>query len=123
MGRGIYILLIWMSGNKKIRIGELGVLKFPGGLYAYVGSAQGNLEKRLERHIRREKKKFWHIDYLLENAKILEAYIKRAPKKQECETAKLLGEIFKPVPKFGCSDCNCGSHLFFLGNGAVKQEI
>lgn len=93
----------------------MGALEFQKGLYAYVGSAQNNLEKRLERHMKKRKNKFWHIDYLLENAKILDVYTKEAKRKQECETAKLLGEIFKPVPKFGCSDCNCRSHLFFLG--------
>ena len=117
MGKGIYILVIELPKSWKIRIGKLGVLEFSKGLYAYAGSAQNGLEKRIERHRSRKengKKFFWHIDYLLEKSRILEVYTKPASKEQECETAKSLERKFKPVPGFGCSDCNCKSHLFFL---------
>ncbi len=117
MGRGIYILVIGLAKSRKIRIGKLGVLEFSKGLYAYAGSAQNNLEKRIERHRSRKenrKKLFWHIDYLLEKGRILEVYTKPASKEQECETAKSLERKFKSISKFGCSDCNCRSHLFFL---------
>lgn len=114
MSKGIYILLIGLPKSQKIMTGKLGVLDFPKGLYAYVGSAQNGLEKRIKRHCRKDKIKFWHIDYLLERAKILEVYAKKSRKEQECETARELGKKFKAVPKFGCSDCRCRSHLFFL---------
>ncbi len=122
MGGGIYILLMELPKTGRIRTGSLGTLEFPGGLYAYAGSAQGGLEKRIERHRRKGKKLFWHIDYLLEKAKILDIYAKEAPKSQECGTAKALARGFKPVPGFGCSDCRCKSHLFFLGND-ISQDI
>lgn len=116
MSKGIYILLIGLPRSQKISTGKLGVLEFPKGLYAYAGSAQNGLEKRIERHRRKDKIKFWHIDYLLEKARILEVYAKKSRKEQECETAKALEKKFKAIPGFGCSDCRCKSHLFFLGN-------
>ena len=121
--KGIYILLIELPESRRIRIGKLGLLDLPRGRYAYTGSAQSGLEQRIERHKRRRrgrckkpqrKELFWHIDYLLEWARILEIYTRKAPKEQECRTAGALERKFTPIPKFGCSDCNCRSHLFFL---------
>ena len=44
----------------KIRIGSLGKITFKKGFYAYVGSAMNNLEKRVQRHLRK-KKNFYHL--------------------------------------------------------------
>lgn len=114
--RGIYILLILVKENILVKVGSLGKILFKKGLYVYVGSAQNNLEKRVRRHFRRKKKKFWHIDYLLENeqAEILEVYYKEAEKSEECRVAGEIGKVSQPVLGFGASDCNCISHLFKL---------
>ena len=71
--KGIYVLIIQVSNDVAVQVGALGKLTFTKGLYAYVGSAQVNLEKRVGRHLGKEKRKFWHIDYLLGNnaAKVL----------------------------------------------------
>ena len=63
--KGIYILLVRIKNDSNVMVGALGARKFRKGLYAYVGSAQNSLEKRIERHFRSKKKKHWHIDYLL----------------------------------------------------------
>jgi len=99
-------------------VGSLGSLKFNSGLYAYIGSAQNSLEKRVIRHLRRDKRIFWHIDYLLnsERAEILEIFCKNAPKERECETAKAIMGFGEPVIGFGSSDCGCRSHLVKLGD-------
>ncbi len=112
--KGVYVLIISLSGDANVAVGKLGNLCFKKGVYAYVGSAQVALEKRIERHLRREKIVFWHIDYLLQDssAKILKIFIKNAGKEMECEIAKtiaLRGECFRG---FGCSDCRCKSHLY-----------
>ena len=111
--KGIYILIIQLQRNSDITVGKLGTLHFPKGLYAYVGSAQVALEKRIERHLRKEKKLFWHIDYLLQNstAKILEIFMKTASKREECTFAKQIATRSETVAGFGCSDCSCRSHL------------
>jgi len=116
--RGIYILLIKVKKPISVRIGALGKLKFEKGLYAYVGSAQNNLEKRILRHKTENKKLRWHIDYLLSNkyVKIVKVFYKKAGKEEECKTARKLSRTEFLIPNFGCSDCKCESHLFKIKN-------
>ena len=99
----------------RVEIGALGELPFPKGLYAYVGSAQNNLELRVKRHQRKNKRLFWHIDYLLNNeaAKIVAVYFSAQKKTEECSVARMIEAMGTlPVRGFGCSDCTCESHLF-----------
>lgn len=112
--KGSYVLLIENKKDSKIIIGSLGSIFFKKGLYAYVGSAMNGLETRVARHLRKNKKIFWHIDYFLrsKNVKILDVYYKESPIKEECEIAKKISKCGTPVKGFGCSDCKCGSHLF-----------
>ena len=112
--KGIYILLIEIDAKIKEKIGSLGKIEFDKGIYAYIGSAQNNLEKRIQRHKEKNKKLRWHIDYLLSNkhAKILKVFYKKAEKAEECRIAKKLCKTEKPILNFGCSDCKCKSHLF-----------
>jgi len=116
--RGVYVLIISVNKEIAVGIGALGKVNFEKGLYAYVGSAQKSLEKRLERHLRKGKRKFWHIDYLLgsESVKVVKAFYKEAEKFEECKVAKKLSEKGVPVVNFGCSDCSCVSHLFRFGD-------
>jgi len=116
--KGVYVLLINVGKNLQLKIGSLGKMNFDKGKYAYVGSAQNNLEKRIERHMSKNKKKFWHIDYLLDNksTKIVDTFYKKSIKSEECRIADKLGKTELPVLKFGCSDCNCESHLFKIRN-------
>jgi Uri superfamily endonuclease len=122
--RGIYVLIIQVDKNVDVNIGALGKLTFEKGLYAYVGSAQANLEQRIKRHLAKEKQLFWHIDYLLNNsaARIAKVLYKQADKTEECNLAKAIGEKGKPVDNFGCSDCKCKSHLFRIGNYRFLQK-
>ncbi len=112
--KGTYILVVGVNKQNEIKVGSLGKIKFEKGNYAYVGSAMNSLEKRIERHERKEKKIFWHVDYLLSspNTKLKKVFIKPSKKKEECETANKLVTIGVPVIGFGCSDCKCKSHLF-----------
>ncbi len=121
---GIYILVIQVKKNIRVDVGALGKKTFARGLYAYVGSAQTNLLQRVKRHLRKTKKKFWHIDYLLCNpaAKIIRVFYKEATKNEECETANIIAERSKPIAGFGCSDCNCKSHLFHIKSFEYIQE-
>ncbi|MCJ7762059.1 GIY-YIG nuclease family protein [Candidatus Bathyarchaeota archaeon] len=112
--KGIYVLIIQVSSGVAAQVGALGKLTFKKGLYAYVGSAQNNLEKRVRRHLTKEKRKFWHIDYLLctDVAKVIAVFHKQADKAEECAVAKAIGERGEAVAGFGSSDCTCKSHLF-----------
>ncbi len=122
--RGIYALILFLPENKQICIGALGKIDFRKGFYCYIGSAQNNLEKRLQRHLKLKKKKKWHIDYFREHAEVKAVFIKiNAKKEEECESAKVLKEFFIPVPRFGCSDCSCKSHLFYSPNFMHLKKI
>jgi Uri superfamily endonuclease len=123
--KGIYILAIQLSQNAEIRVGALGELSLAMGTYLYVGSAQNGLEKRVERHFRKNKRRFWHIDYLLENAgaQIVTVFFKEAPKTMECTIAEAIGKRGEGVASFGCSDCHCKSHLFRVEAYAFLNEF
>jgi len=98
-------------------------LSFKKGDYIYIGSAKGCLETRLQRHLRKEKKIFWHIDYLLESKKAKISQIWVIPKSIECKIAEVfyrntLTEIVKKG--FGSSDCKCVTHLLYIKD---KEKI
>ena len=114
--QGIYVLVIWLDDDVSLQIGALGERTFKKGLYAYVGSAQTNLEKRVARHLRKHKRRFWHIDYLLncKSAEVTEVLYKQAEKAEECRVAEAVGKRNEPIIGFGCSDCCCIAHLFRL---------
>ncbi len=111
--KGVYVLIIELSQGAEIKVGAIGNVYFAKGLYAYVGSAQNGLEKRIERHIRKEKQIFWHVDYLLENpnTQIIEVFLKEGPKTTECTISEAIGQQGEAIVGFGCSDCRCLSHL------------
>jgi Uri superfamily endonuclease len=116
--KGVYVLIIQLAVDAEVRIGALGTLSFAKGLFAYVGSAQNGLEKRVERHSRKEKRTFWHVDYLLANpaSRIVAVFFKEAPKTSECAIAEAIGQRGEGVLGFGCSDCQCESHLFRIAD-------
>ncbi len=123
--KGIYVLIIQVSHGVAAQVGALGKLTFAKGLYAYVGSAQGNLEKRVARHLGKEKRKFWHIDYLLgdDAARVIVVFYKQAGKPEECAVARVIGERGDAVVGFGASDCRCKSHLFRIEDYGFLQEF
>ncbi len=111
--KGVYVLLIRLEKNSKIKTGRLGFVNFRRGFYAYVGSGMNSLEKRIERHLLRRKKKHWHIDSFLGKGKVYKVIYAESKVRKECEIAKKLSERFGSVRNFGSSDCRCRSHLFF----------
>ena len=123
--KGVYVLIIQVDEDVDVNVGAIGKLTFKKGLYAYVGSAQNNLEQRVKRHIRKEKRRFWHVDYLLDNdaAKVVEVFQKQADKTEECAVAKVIGQRGEPTDGFGSSDCSCKSHLFRIEDYGFLQEF
>jgi len=110
--KGTYVLLIELKKDDEIEVGKLGVLKFKRGYYAYVGSAMGGLDARIGRHMRKNKKKHWHIDYLLEESKVMTVFFIEG-ERRECSIASYMKDEFSGVPHFGSSDCKCNTHLFY----------
>jgi Uri superfamily endonuclease len=112
--KGVYVLIISVGKGIRVNVGALGSIFFEAGLYAYVGSAQSSLEKRVKRHAGSVRQKFWHIDYLLDNeaVRVVKVLYTEADKSEECRIARKLGERGVPIMNFGCSDCDCVSHLY-----------
>jgi len=111
--KGTYILILKMDREKILKVGRLGEIKFKRGFYIYVGSGMNSLIRRVARHFRRFKRMRWHIDYLSVEASEIVAFL-IPNKKVECELARDFARRFEPIEGFGCSDCNCLSHLFYI---------
>jgi len=117
--KGVYVLVISVNKSLNVKVCARKEFSLETGFYAYVGSAQKFLEKRLMRHFRKTgKRRFWHIDHLLamDSVSVVEAFYKKAEKAEECKTAQSLSTLGFPVEGFGCSDCKCRSHLFLFNN-------
>ena len=123
--KGIYTLILFLSQEVSLNIGKLGKQRFPEGYYTYTGSALGkgasSLKHRIARHLRKKKRKFWHIDYLLanENVSVEAVIVAETNENIECTPNHYMKEELGakvPVKGFGASDClkNCGSHLLYF---------
>ena len=114
---GTYALVLHSESNDEIQVGRWGRLQMCPGYYIYIGSAfgPGGLAARVGRHLRRNKSKRWHIDYLRARAVPVAVWCSYAPKRLEHEWAQALTARadFDPIPGFGCSDCSCPAHLFY----------
>jgi len=128
--KGIYCLIVKLSQRCNIQVGRLGTFSFPVGFYVYIGSAQNNLECRIERHLQREKKAHWHIDYLLRHGRIIHVHKFPGKKDKECVLSRKIGDRIDamiPVRGFGSSDCFCISHLYLFQHdpspGISRLEI
>ena len=117
MTPGIYHLLIYLPHDTTVEVGKLGSFHFPAGYYVYTGSALGGLEARITRHLRREKRLHWHIDYLLQYGRVIDVVAHRTTERLEChlnEKILSLPDCKVPVKGFGSSDCDCLSHLTYF---------
>ena len=110
---GAYILILFNPNAQRIKVGKLGLINFAKGYYFYVGSGLKNLEQRVLRHLRKDKKIKWHIDYLTKKFKFIDAKLFPSTKRFECQIAAILGKNLLMIKGFGCSDCICQSHLFY----------
>jgi Uri superfamily endonuclease len=113
---GAYLLILFNPKAQRIKVGKLGEIDFAKGYYFYVGSGMKNLEQRVLRHQRKNKKIKWHIDYLTQQFKFIDAKLFPSSKRLECQIAKILSENLTMIKDFGCSDCRCPSHLFYIRN-------
>jgi Uri superfamily endonuclease len=110
-GKGTYILLLFLKRDKEIVVGRQrnsSSILFRAGYYVYVGSAlgPGGLRSRINRHLIKEKKSFWHIDYLRKEAVPVEVWVNVHEDKQEKIWADALVAMngSRPVENFGNTD-------------------
>ena len=152
MEKGTYALVMALKSEAAIAVGRLGrsdgtggesEITFPAGYYVYFGSARGGLSARVDRHLKREKRCYWHIDYLLQFAKVEEVWYsgegeeldwgerKKEVEWRERKEVKGAGGVRKKeclwcqiargmpqgqilIPDFGSSDCRCPAHLVYF---------
>ena len=125
--KGVYVLLLRLDRDKDIQVGKLGKLHFKKGFYAYVGSAHGaGGFKRVARHFNvasgMNGTRRWHIDYFLPHSEVILAALSPTAEDIECDISKSLSGFCR-IPGFGCSDCNCDSHLFYSDTDFEKHII
>lgn len=115
---GSYLLALRLSELRPIRVGALGAVLFPAGLYVYVGSARGSggVRARLGRHWWGSSRRRWHVDYLREQASVAGAAYATGREHSECQWAGLVTEMGGTIActGFGASDCRCPAHLLHL---------
>lgn len=118
----VYQLDIVLAADARIAVGRLGEFLFPAGRYVYTGSARRNLDARVRRHLSRDKKLRWHIDYLLaaEQAEVVGV---RLFEDGECAVNRVTEGVVV-APGFGASDCrsSCGSHLKYCGRSECLAD-
>jgi Uri superfamily endonuclease len=124
---GSYVLVLNVQQPCRIKAGKLPEREFQPGIYLYIGRAKKYLRGRLFRHLRKNKKLFWHIDYLLQNAQFKEVWC-RLNFFNECQMAdkiiRICEEDCSLIPGFGSSDCQCPSHLiYFYGESRVLSVL
>lgn len=127
-GRGTYALLLQSTHQQSVVVGRLGILDVSPGYYVYVGSAlgPGGLRARTNRHAGTSKKKRWHIDYLLDVARLIEIWYTAGSEKQEHAWAKAIARLpgaSVPMSSFGSSDCHCEAHLFHFAKRPSAQTF
>ena len=123
-----------LNSEAAIAVGRLGwrhracrgnEITFPAGYYVYFGSARGGLSARVSRHLKREKRFHWHIDYLLQFAEVVEVWYaveehgEWAERKENmeclwCQVCRGMPQGQILVPGFGSSDCRCPAHLVYF---------
>ncbi len=116
-GPGTYLLLMDLISDHIVPVGSLGEIEFKKGRYVYVGSAKAGLWGRVKRHLSEPKKKRWHIDRIASLSISSKVFWKEHSPNLECDTARILNGGLIGIRGFGCSDCSCGSHLFYIGSG------
>lgn len=112
---GSYLLLIRVSTPITLPQKRFQAHGIAPGRYIYAGNAYGagGLKARLGRHLKRRKKKRWHVDHLTTQGLVVE--VLAVPNGRECELLALVLSDPKttvPLPGFGNSDCRrCPAHL------------
>ena len=126
---GVYQLWLCVSVPIRLRVGALGWREFEPAMYVYTGRAARGLVARVQRHARHEKRKHWHIDYLLTNrhVRLERIHLVTTNPEMECHANQIFGTQvgWEVVPRFGSSDCEleCDGHLWKNdGAGAADAD-
>ena len=117
-----YVLVLEKSNSSPVALRKE-VIFMKRGIYLYVGSAKRGMQARLARHLRKEKRLFWHIDYVTSRPDVTVKAIFLSGRK-ECATlneVSRLGVFFGR--RLGASDCRCPSHFIHVPRKGLKKVM
>lgn len=123
---GTYAIVFRNPRTREVTAGALGRIRLARGYWVYVGSAlgPGGLRARVGRHLRGPARPRWHVDYLHGKLRVVEVWFRTGPARLEHRWARALtGEADGWVLGFGCSDCGCGSHLFYFARRPGPEAV
>ena len=124
---GTYALVLQSAHSLSLEVGRWGKLSLKPGYYIYVGSAfgPGGVRARVSRHYRADKTKRWHIDFLREQTVPYCCWYSYSPDRLEHIWAQTIAwsKAVIMVEGFGCSDCQCCSHLFYTKKSPTLDLI
>lgn len=125
---GTYALILQVEKRVDVQVAKLGKLNLVPGFYLYCGSARGpgGVRARVDRHLRKQKKRRWHIDYLSTKIPILDVWYSYAQFWHECrwaETVIAWAGNQVPFAGFGSSDCHCDAHLTYFRKQPKVSEF
>jgi Uri superfamily endonuclease len=118
--KGTYTIIVRCKDPSYSTFGKLGRARLRRGYYLYTGSALGrgaaSLERRIERHMRVQKKLRWHVDYLTSrpDCNVTGAVYVISDGRLECKVNSSLSKELNVSPvllKIGATDCKCDGHL------------
>ena len=119
--KGNYILVLKLEKSTEQLIPKFGKIKIFAGYFFYCGSAHGSggVKSRIKRHLEKESKRFWHIDYIKNHMQLIEVWIQTNLENEECKYCHFLANQIQaktPIIGFGSSDCKnrCKSHLIWF---------
>lgn len=125
IAKGAYALLLRLQSATPLPDRFGGVLA--PGVYCYLGSAYGSggIRARCQWHLRGNKSKRWHIDWLTTQAETIGVVAR--PGLTECMLTTALLElpgVTVPVDGFGSSDCRrCPAHLLRAGPDLGETDL
>lgn len=121
---GCYLLVLYNAEAFTKEIGALGEREFKPGYYVYVGSALKGLDNRIKRHMRKNKKIHWHLDYVFPFHMNKEKIFKIVTGKNiERALAREISKICRAyIPGFGSSDTGEPSHFFYFRENPVRNR-
>ncbi len=118
MDKGTYILKIKIERPLRVLVGSLGKVNFKPGNYVYIGSAMNSISKRIQHHIKKDKKLHWHLDYLTTSpyVEIEKVYVFYGCRLEE-ELSLKFSKRYDSIKNFGASDMKLvNSNLYFVGD-------
>jgi len=122
--KGSYLLVFYNPQPFKKDIGALGEREFKKGYYVYVGSALKALDKRIRRHLKKNKRVRWHLDYISPGSMKLEKVypFRRQDRIEQPLGQGLLDICYSYIEGFGSSDSHLPSHFFYFEDHPFRRR-